>query len=492
MKTSARDRLSAAAITGVLLGLGALVSFQVRFRAWPEVLVPSYLCGRGWLLYRDIKVVHSPLSIGLLAAVSRFAGFAPASLRICAFAPVAAVLVELARYARERGWSPAARIFAGLFFVAVFFAWDGNAVYPEVLLAALAIPAYAALRRGGHSDIRRAGWILGAALMVKQPSLFAVLFAFAWVATVHRSEVAPFLARVAAIPAICAFFFAAAGSARDFFKWTLLVPFLYYRGRTTLPIQPSETAIVLAGVVPLLCVLLLGAVREKFQRESLLLAGLTGSFTLLAFPHFELVHLLASAPLLAAGAGEVLTPGPPPQTGQKGGRMAGVKIAAQAAVVLAVFLLGAYLATDSSAGEMSFWSSTSDEAVLGRLSRLAPAPLFLYGVDQNLFVRSGRVPPGGIYSNPDLWFHYLVDGLEDRQARILADHPETVVLEGLQAPIATPRRVLPLFLAAHYRAEQFTRDGVRRLVPAPDGGTGVRRAAPPKSAPWPSPRREKS
>ncbi len=141
------------------------------------------------------------------------------------------------------------------------------------------------------------------------------------------------------------------------------------------------------------------------------------------------------------------------------------QLAPAIAVGLSIVLNGAFLATDTSAGEMSFWSSKEDDDALARLAGLPSAPLFLYGVDQNLFIRSRRVPPGGLYSNPDLWVHYLVGGLEEEQVRILRDHPETIVLRGSGTPLETPGRLLPAFLESHHFAEDFGAEGIRRLRP---------------------------
>ncbi len=134
-----------------------------------------------------------------------------------------------------------------------------------------------------------------------------------------------------------------------------------------------------------------------------------------------------------------------------------------AAVALSILLNAAFLATDTSAGEMSFWSSKENDEAVARLATLPPSPLFLYGVDQNLFIRSGRVPPGGLYSNPDLWVHYLVGGLEEEQVRILRAHPETIVLKGRGTPLETPRRLLSSFLATRYVSRVFVAGWIQRL-----------------------------
>jgi hypothetical protein len=478
-----RERLLARAIFLGLLAVAAVLSLRIRFRAWPEVLVPSYLCGRGWMLYRDVKVVHSPLLIGFVAAVSRAFGLGAPGLRILGFLPVAGVVFALGRQARARGWSLAARVSAALYFILIFFVWDGNAIYPEVFLAALAIPIFAELRRGEDQDVRRAGWLFGIALMVKQPSLFALVFAAAWIFFRRREHLRPFVLRAAAAPAACLLFFVAAGAGRDFLRWTLVIPFVAYRGKTTLGIQSAQAGTVLAGILPLLLWAVPAIRREHERSSSLLLTGLIATFAMPAFPHFEMVHLVAAVPLLAVVAGEAVAwktceGGPGASLRDPEGKRTAAegrvglatgppRLARGAAVAvgLSIFMSGAYLATDSSAGEMSFWSSKQNEAVLSRLAELPPAPLFLYGLDQNLFVRSGRLPPGGLYSNPDLWYHYLVDDLEGRQARILRDHPETIVLKGTATPAETPHRLLPNFLATHYWPEEFIRGAVERLRP---------------------------
>ncbi|MGH9443009.1 MAG: hypothetical protein ACRD16_12135 [Thermoanaerobaculia bacterium] len=466
-----RGAVSLAAL-GVVAALAAALSLRIPFRAWPEVLVPSYLFGRGWLLYRDIKIVHAPLLIGAVAAVSRTVGLNETTLRVAGFLPVAAILATLRRHGARYGWGIGAQTAAQLVFVLTFFAWDGNAIYPEVFLAVLAVPIYAALRRGGDAGVRLAGWLFGVALAIKQPAVFAFLLASIGIALQERRRLLSFILRAGAVPAACLLAFLAAGEGADFLRWTIEVPLAFYRGRTSLGIQPAQAPAVLVGALPLLAWIVFARRHREGRGPAFLLPGLTLAFAMPAFPHFEMVHLVAAVPLLAVAAGEVVAEGAP-RGGVRGGaapagsgdgrREALPAVAGAVAVGVSVLLNAAFLATDTSAGEMSFWSSKPDEAALARLSALPPAPLFLYGADQNLFVRSGRVPPGHLYSNPDLWVHYLVDDLERKQVRILQDHPETIVLRGPGTPIETPRRLLPAYLAALDASEEFVPGWIRRL-----------------------------
>ncbi len=263
-----RERIAGWAFSVSAFAVAAGLSLRVRFRAWPEILVPSYLCGRGWMLYRDVKVVHSPLSIALLAGVSRTIGFTAGSLRVLGLLPVAIILFALRRHGVARGWSAPAQGCAALLFVLLHFAWDGNAIYPEIFLAVLAVPISSALLRGEAGDVRLAGWLFGAALSIKQPALFAFVVALGWIAFRRRRLLPSFVLRAAAIPSAFFLFFLAAGAGREFLRWTLEVPFVYYRGRTSLGIQPAQAEIVLAGVLPLAAWIALAARRDRERRVS--------------------------------------------------------------------------------------------------------------------------------------------------------------------------------------------------------------------------------
>src|SRR5262249_6149845 len=99
-----------------------------RSVAWPEVTTPAYLWSRGWLLYRDVKFLHTPGLIGLLALAFRIGG--PQTWIVRAFA-IAGPLVGhgcVLRY--TRGLPVFRRVLVSSFYVASMFVADGHAVWP--------------------------------------------------------------------------------------------------------------------------------------------------------------------------------------------------------------------------------------------------------------------------------------------------------------------------------------------------------------------------
>ncbi len=165
-----RERLDL--LAAGLLCVHAALALRLRTVAWPEVTTPAYLWSRGMMMYRDIKFVHTPGLMGPLAAAFAAFGENATVLRLFAIAgPLAAHGFLLAH---TRSLSAGRRILASLFFVALFYSFDGNAVWPTALMSALAIPIAIGLARG---RLRTAGLLIGLAILMKQTAAYVLVLA---------------------------------------------------------------------------------------------------------------------------------------------------------------------------------------------------------------------------------------------------------------------------------------------------------------------------
>jgi hypothetical protein len=444
----ARDAIAFTAFCVAAVWIGA----TGRVEAWPEQLVPAYLLTRGFRLYRDIKFAHAPLLIEGFALAFRWVGFKTAVLRAAALAPGLAVLVLVWNSLGRRGTRLPARSAAAAFVLVTVPLWRSLAIYPDPVLAILAIPLLDSLIGGRPNGDARAGWIAGICVAIKQTALLAALFAAA-VVFVRRGprEGARFVLRLIFPTLVFGIAFLLSGAGGDFFRWTVTVPLFVYRGRTTLAPTAADLTMLLPGLLPAAALWLVPRERipifEKFVATGLLL-----SFSALAFPKFEFLHLAATIPLLAWMAGRSLDGGMP--------------LALPTWVTGTGVALNAILfASSPSPGGVAFWSSKTDDAAVEWLSRQPPAPLFLYGVDQNLLIRSGRVPPGRLYNNPDLWYHYLAEGLERRQIDVLRSNPDSIILRGREVATGDAGGALARFLSEGYESAGVAAPGAVWLSP---------------------------
>ncbi len=368
--------------------------------AWPEVTTPAYLWSRGMLLYRDVKYLHTPGLIGLLALCFRVLG--PATWVVRAFA-LSGPLAAHAQVLREtRALSIPRRSLVAAFFLVCLFVSNGNAVWPAALMAPLALPIARALTQ---ERWRRAGLAIGAAILMKQTAAYVLIAAALVLLLRRRRKAALVLSVFASLPYAAALAgFAAAGAGAEMLRWTLLVPFQVQE--VTFAPSLFTVAMMAAAFVPLLLSLGRGAGARAPDGAWLVVAA--AGFTLLAYPNFLLMQTVAAIPCLAVGAARALEPGP-----------------RRRLVPVAAFLLlftasrGVVLAAgETFDGRVLFWNEDPDfNAVVERLRRM-PADTRVHSeLWGNVLPRCERLPPGGIWVHPWLRWYFPV---ENCRARVLA------------------------------------------------------------------------
>ena len=203
------------------LAVHLAIVLHLRVTAWPEVTTPGYLWSRGMVMYRDIKLQHTPGTTGTLALA--FLAFGPRTWVVRAYAILWPLLAHVFLLRETRPFPVWNRALSSAFFLAVFFSTDGNAVWPTVVMAALAIPLAGAL---SGARMRKAGVLLGAAIVFKQTAAYVLILAVAWLLIRRRGREAAALFGFACAPylltlAVLSFF----GAGTAMLRWTILVPF---------------------------------------------------------------------------------------------------------------------------------------------------------------------------------------------------------------------------------------------------------------------------
>jgi hypothetical protein len=401
------------------LGLGAvlahlLVGLMLRTIAWPEVTTPAYLWSRGLLLYRDVKFVHTPGTIGLLALVFALFGVGTGVVRV--FALAFPLLAHWQLLKQTRAFSPLSRILASAFFLVLLFEWQGNSVWPSALLTAFALPIASLFAR---RRVAAAGCLIGAAILIKQTAAYVLLLAAARLLWEKRVREAGKLVLCASVPyALGAAVFALLGSGPDYLRWTILVPFTILKG--VIDARPGPQFLLQLGIA--FSPLVLYALRERREdarREAAWLLLTAAGFALMAYPRFMFLHVLPAVPCLALGVARLL---------EQPGRW----LAVFSRGLVATLVLGqaAMLAAgESFDGKVLFWNEPpAFEALVRRLRRFPAGTPLSANIWDNVLPRTGLLPPGRLYYHP--WLAYLgaVDSLHERVGRAAAQ-PGTVVVD---------------------------------------------------------------
>jgi hypothetical protein len=379
-----------------------LVILAGRTVAWPEVTTPAYLASRGMLLYRDIKVVHTPGLLAVLGFCFRVFGVTGGVVRgVAALGP----LIAHAFVLREtRPFTLPVRVLTSAFFVVLLLDWNGNAIWPTVFMSALALPIASALSRG---RLAAAGLAIGAAILIKQTAAYVLFACLGWLLVKKSFRKIPPLVLWASLPyAATACLFALLGAGESFLKWTLYVPFVM-KGNIDIQPPPRFLLLLLAAAVPLLIEAWLEKPGEHATQASWLLVVALG-FVLMSYPRYGLMQTVASIPCLAVGAARLMS---------RAGRW--LKPFSYALVASVTLTRGAVvLAGQSWDSKVVFWN---DDPAFNRLvDRLGTfprdSPLWAQ-IWPNVLPRTGRLPPGRIYYHPWAMLPSEVDSIGERTTR---------------------------------------------------------------------------
>lgn len=108
-----------------------------RFTPWPEMLLWPYLINKGWLPYKDIAIVHSPLLPVLVAGWYRLWGTGLLQLKIFSWALTGVSTYLTYSLARKITNQRNSLFSAGLFLI-FNSVYEGNSLWFESLL----VPVY--------------------------------------------------------------------------------------------------------------------------------------------------------------------------------------------------------------------------------------------------------------------------------------------------------------------------------------------------------------
>jgi hypothetical protein len=408
-----------------LLPLAAhlLLALALRTVAWPEVTATGHLWSRGWLMYRDIRFQHTPGTMGTLAL--GFAAFGPHAWFLRLYAIVWPLLAHVSLLRETRGSRPVVRLLASAFFLTLLFGFEGNAVWPTVVMTALAIPIAAELSRG---RVVRAGLLIGIAILFKQTAAF-VLFAAMLTCVVKgraRDAARMFLAASAPYAVTLGVFFAL-GAGVDMLRWTILVPLTVKPAHVDL-FRPSvfQVFTLLAAFLPLLAEAALERPGERERPYARWLLVVAVGFTAIVYPDFTFFNAVAGVPCLALGAAKLM---------ERRRALASVPAAAYAAVFVAA--KGASVAAGSEVdGKVLFWNDDpAFNRVVDRLRQTPPEMRVYSELWGNLNARADRLPPGRIYVHPWFDWFFSVDHTGEEVAKAAAT-PGTVIVGYRHGPRA--------------------------------------------------------
>ncbi len=307
--------MNAMKIVGCLVGGGIVVvlSFLLPFTYWPEMLTWPYLMGLGWLPYRDITIIHTPLLLWKIELFYRLLGPTLFTLHLVGTLLIIGNAASIVLFTNKLTNQFVRSLAAGALFVLLSFCFQGNTVWFDTALPLLLVPLWWFLTRLEKKQTRPvllvAGTLLGLAFWTKQTALYLfpvfVLF-FGYLHFVKKLLFTVVLKSAIWISLPCLIISLLVlsplliwGVEDDFFYWA--IRFVFFKPFES---SGSHSYVLLPALHQLGIVLVLMGigVYHSFRAKTLpvLLACAFMLFSLLfAFPRFEYFHLIPSLAFLA-------------------------------------------------------------------------------------------------------------------------------------------------------------------------------------------------
>ena len=275
-----------------------ILLLNLKFTAWPEMLLWPYLVIKGWLPYQDIAIAHTPLLTLTLTLFYKFFGVGLLQLKI--FTVILILFTDLTLFwVVKKLWGRYAAIVSLIFYLPLQIFYEGSGLWFDLALAPLGLFIFYSVKRRNFFG---AGLAWALSFLVKQTAfwfLVPIFFAISGVAGKPiLQKLRGFIQGILIVLIPFLILFWGMGILPEFYFWAIKF------GVGILP--RAEGQISLPGIksaifsfLPFLIYLFASSAKKK--EGGLLvwtLAGLMG-----IIPRWELFHFQPAIPFLAIAAG---------------------------------------------------------------------------------------------------------------------------------------------------------------------------------------------
>lgn len=284
--------LSKFVILSLLLTIFSIFK-NIQFTPWPEMFLWPYLIIHGWMPYRDIAIIHTPLLPVILSLIFSLIGIGLIQLKIIAWTVLMATGLLLYHLATRNYTSKNAFLVLTVWFLLVI-RYQGNTLWFESLLTPLILLLYIFIAQRKQYLI--SGIIFALALLTKQTVVwFAIPIGIIFFLDRNIKQIRNFIFGFLTI--ILPFFI-------TLYFLNLLPDFLFWSVKFGIFQMPFMAGHVKAspgqlfvGLWPFLIIILVPFVKNRLRFISYLswaIAGIMG-----IFPRWELFHFLPGLPFMA-------------------------------------------------------------------------------------------------------------------------------------------------------------------------------------------------
>jgi hypothetical protein len=285
----------------VILGVHLFLLTQLKFTAWPEMLLWPYLLIHGLLPYKDVAMAHTPNLIVELAIVFKLIGVGIVQLKIYTW--VLIIITDfLVYWISSKIWNRKIALISAISFVLLQIFFDGNGLWFDSMLAPLALLTFYLVSKKKYFW---SGLFWALMFLTKQTAIWFLIPMGLQVIQNTEYKIQNLKHLVFGILTIFAIFIvllALFGILPDFYNWAVNFG-IFILPRASGQIQLPDLRNFLVAVFPF-TIFIPFLINKKTRNVNLVLwtaAGVMGTY-----PRFEYFHFQPALPFLAFVLGIVM------------------------------------------------------------------------------------------------------------------------------------------------------------------------------------------
>jgi 4-amino-4-deoxy-L-arabinose transferase-like glycosyltransferase len=393
-----------------------LLLLNLKFTAWPEMLLWPYLWIHNLLPYKDVAIVHTPLLVAKLAIFYKLFGVGILQLKVFTWALI--VFSDLLVYwVTKKLWNRKTALAA----VAIFAFWqiffDGNGLWFDLMLAPLSLITFYLLQQKKYFWT---GVLWATMFLTKQTAVWFLIPVGFYSIKDLRLKIQDFRNLVIGVLSVLIPFIIILwvfGILPDFYKWAInFGVFILPKASGQIQLPDLKNLIVTAFPFLMFVPLIL---KSKFKNLSLLVWSVAG--VLGAYPRFEYFHFQPGLPFLAIASGIVLT-----NLVSKDNL---IKVFIIFYAVGSLYLFASFFIRNWGEGTRFFETDVLEVAAYVKNNSKPDDAIFVMNWWDNIYPLTGTLP-GTIPWVPQLSWYQEVPGIQEKEvADLKSSKPKLILLQ---------------------------------------------------------------
>lgn len=421
----------------LILIFHSVLLFNLKFTAWPEIVLWPYLILKGWLPYQDIAIAHTPVLLADLAIFGKIFGVGLVQLKVYTWLLIL-ITDAVLYFVAKKLWNYKIAVLSLLIYVPLQIFYDGNGLWFDLALAPLALLIYFCLKKENYLWV---GIWWGIAFFTKQTAFWFLFPIFVLLIKGNLfTGLKTFIKGIffVLVPGFVIFY--ALGFFPEFLFWALRF------GIGKLPVSLGQIHLptlrqFLTAAFPFALIIL---AKVRLGKPSLTLVFWSAFGALGVFPRWELFHFQPALPFVVISLATVVQGFPKLKISEKAVFLVGLGLFS---IVIARQLVRSWRAEDR-----FFEKDTLEVSSYVKNHTKNSEEIFVLNAWDNIYVLSGTLPATRPWV-PHLAWYLELPGVQEEMVADLSDASPNIIVKA-EYPSGVYRPLLiNEFISGNYEEE---------------------------------------